>query len=513
MLRRSLPCLLVLAAALVGCGPSPGSDDDDDVPGGGGDAALTDGGPTDSDGGIDVDASTIDATTAYPDANFGDGGVCNDWMCTTPVDDRCQLGTSDVCNNGLDDNCDGRVDEGCPCTPGAVQQCFVGPPGRRGVGGCVDGMQTCQGGGEFVEWGPCTGGIRPGAESCDSVDNDCNGCADDSPECCEVTLACPTSMPDGEPFQNYVINGAMFYPGAVTSWTWTVTGGPCDQLLLATAGRTTYTLTGQGTSTLTFRPTLSGDYTITVRIVAADGTVYMCTFIVHIRGPGLRVEMCSDRTGDTDIDLHLHRPLGGSVSTAWFSAAGRDVCYYGNCKALSGSPPTWGYANSPVAECSGGPEGTSWTALGYCRNPRLDIDSIRASGVPENINVDVPQNNATYRVMVNYFGGSGVSRPLVNVYCGGYLRGSYGTPGAATQVDGFDLSGGDSSGDMWRVVDVTPMVANGTTTGCTLAPLRKPCTGNGQGVCGAGQQCMNNQCIDPTGNTTAYWVDPQPRTY
>ena len=37
-----------------------------------------------------------------------------------------------------------------------------------------------------------------------------------------------------------------------------------------------------------------------------DGTVHECTFIVHIAGPGLRIEMCSNRTGSPDIDLHVH---------------------------------------------------------------------------------------------------------------------------------------------------------------------------------------------------------------
>ena len=63
-----------------------------------------------------------------------------------------------------------------------------------------------------------------------------------------------------------------------------------------------------------------------------------------------------------------------------------------NCKATTfaaSGAPNWGYPNSPIAECSGGPEGAMWQALGYCRNPRLDIDSISANGVPENINIDV----------------------------------------------------------------------------------------------------------------------------
>jgi hypothetical protein len=468
--------VVALVAGAAACGPSSqGLADDvaDDGDGGGGTDAPDIDAPTDAVG---------DAATAYPDAAPFDGNPqCNDWMCATPIPDGCMIGTSDICNDGLDNNCNGQVDEGCTCTAGSVQQCFLGPPGHRNQGACVDGMMTCVEGGEFDFWGPCNGGIRPGPEACDSVDNNCNGCADDHPDCCVVNLQCPTSMPDGDPFTPYVIDGTQFYSGTVTSWQWTVTGGPCDQLFLTTTNplMQSFTVAGANTSMMTFTPTLSGDYTVTVRITASDGTVYMCTFIVHIRGPGLRVEMCSDRTGNTDIDTHLHRPNSTGV---WW---GPDTCYYGNCAA--GGTLNWGYANSPLTECQGGPQGAAWVTLGYCRNPRLDIDSIFRNGVPENINIDVPQNAQTYRIMINYFSGTGAAHPMVNIYCGGQLRATYGQ--APDLVPGFDVSGGGSSGDMWRVADVTPTVVNGVTTDCTITPLHPP------------------------GMMSGYWVGTTPRTY
>ena len=484
---------------IAACGPStpnPGGDASGDDDGGGGEVDAADPDATSSpDAMLPIDATPIPVDAAELDAE-----ICGDLTCNTPVSDGCVA--TEVCNNGSDDNCNGEVDEDCLCTAGAVQQCFRGPPGRRNIGACVDGMQTCQGTGEFREWGPCVGGIAPGTtEACDSLDNNCNGCVDDSPLCCIVELACPApgSMPDGSPFQNYVIDGTQFFSGAVASWQWDVSGGPCDRLFTTTTTplRQTYTLTGANTSMLTLRPTLSGDYTVHVRIVTPDGTVHECTFIVHIAGPGLRIEMCSNRTANTDIDLHVHRP---GTTTPWFStvvggtgsstAINSDDCYYMNCKATtfaaSGSP-NWGYPNSPLAECSGGPEGAQWTTLGYCRNPRLDIDSISANGVPENINIDTPQNNGTYRVMAHYYSGTGIALPMVNVYCGGQLLGSYGA--APDVVPGFDQSGGFGGGDMWRVVDATPTVVAGVTTGCTLTPLHPP------------------------GMTTGYYVTTGNRTY
>jgi hypothetical protein len=482
-------CVLLVTSlvCLPACAPDSGGGDDDN---GGGDFdgsmsfidadpnnPFIDGAPWD----VSV-PSEIDAGNIYPDASGtgGQDGGCSSTACPNPVPAGC--GGTEICGNGSDDNCNGKVDEGCPCQAGSVQNCFANPPGYRHVGACMDGQQTCEGSGEFTQWGPCTGGILPKAEACDSLDNNCNGCVDDNPLCCEPELECPASMPDGTPFTDYVINGAMFNAGTVTNWTWTVTGGPCDQLLAPSVSYTlngahTTTVSGATTSVLTFRPTLSGDYTVKVVMKMADGTTQECTFIVHIKGPGLRIELCWDTTGDDDIDLHVHRP---DNTSPWFnttttnSTVNNADCYYANCKAvpflLGATSPAWGYANSPLAECSGGPEGAQWQTLNYCRNPRLDLDNIFEVGRPENINIDNPQNGKTYRVAVHHYSGSGPSHPLVNVYCGGTLKASYGK--SPDTVGGFTDGGGQASGPLWRVVDVTPAVNGaGDTTDCALAPL------------------------------------------
>lgn len=465
-MRRDLGILVgaSLALVLAACGPTS--------------RLNSDGDPIGDDDAIDA-VSYPDSRTGggYPDATpYPDGGTCGDqWMCDHPVDDGCSPPSTETCGNGADEDCDGEIDEGCACTPGAVQACFHGPPGRRGVGACVDGMQTCQGDGEFGSWGPCTGGITPGAESCDGLDNDCNGCADDNPACCDVLLACPDSstLPEGQPFVDYVIDASGFHSGPVTSYAWTVSGGPCDQLFVANGNPPSYTLTGVNTSTLTISPTLSGDLTVTVTMTLPDGSTETCTFIVHIGGPGLRVEACWDVAPDADIDLHLHRP---GTTTNWFEtgsgAYNTDDCYYMNCKATNYAPiPNWGYANSALSECVGGPEGAMWALLGYCRNPRLDVDNIYALG-PENINVDVPENGGNYRIMLHYYSGSAAAHPIIDVYCGGHLKATFGQ--APDVLNGFNSGGGYNSGLMWRVADIAPVVSGGVTTDCAVTPLHPP---------------------------------------
>jgi hypothetical protein len=85
----------------------------------------------------------------------------------------------EICD-GLDNDCNGHVDDvpgGCMCAPGATQACYSGPARTEGVGPCHGGMSRCDEAG--LGSGPCADQVLPGVETCNGVDDDCNGTVDD----------------------------------------------------------------------------------------------------------------------------------------------------------------------------------------------------------------------------------------------------------------------------------------------------------------------------------------------
>jgi hypothetical protein len=89
----------------------------------------------------------------------------------TPANDGavCETSTgSGICSNGV-------CVENAECTPGATQSCYTGPASSMGVGICQAGVQICDASGH---WGSCMGEVTPTTETCNGLDDDCDGKVD-----------------------------------------------------------------------------------------------------------------------------------------------------------------------------------------------------------------------------------------------------------------------------------------------------------------------------------------------
>jgi hypothetical protein len=129
-------------------------------------------------------------------------GACRD--LSTDID-NCQPGFLD-CNLDPSDGCevDPAEQGACLCEPGTTKPCYDGPAGTDGVGVCKGGVQACAPSGMAYIPG-CLGQVLPQPEACgDGLDHDCNGAANDVPDvdgdgwtacngdCCEDTTQCST---------------------------------------------------------------------------------------------------------------------------------------------------------------------------------------------------------------------------------------------------------------------------------------------------------------------------------
>ena len=149
-------------------------------------AEVCDGRDNDCDGATDEDVTS----SFYQDGDsdrYGNPGETTQ-ACEAPagfVEDNTDCDDTNAAINpgaaevsdGVDNNCDGAADEGFDCVLGSEQQCGEG--GEEGE--CAWGTQRCidEGGGAGPQWGDCEGGTRPAEETCDGLDNDCDGTVDD----------------------------------------------------------------------------------------------------------------------------------------------------------------------------------------------------------------------------------------------------------------------------------------------------------------------------------------------
>jgi hypothetical protein len=137
-------------------------------------ADICDGRDEDCDNVVDEDFAPADCSS---NCGIGTTQCMNGQIICNSV----PVGTDNTCNN-IDDDCDGNIDEG-----------YVPPGGACGVGVVCDGALVCQNGVEVCVGDPI------GQESCNCIDDNCNGEVDEGQLCgtggaqckfCQCALPC-----------------------------------------------------------------------------------------------------------------------------------------------------------------------------------------------------------------------------------------------------------------------------------------------------------------------------------
>jgi hypothetical protein len=153
--------------------------------------------PVDPTTGSQDDSSGAPDTTSGGSAESGSGDGSSGGSGESSTGADC---SEEICD-GFDNDCDEAVDEDCECVVGSEQPCYSADPVTLDVGPCVAGTQICAADG----WGACEGEVGPTAETCNGVDDDCNTSVDDGfgQQACGEGI-CQVEMPtcdDGVPVE------------------------------------------------------------------------------------------------------------------------------------------------------------------------------------------------------------------------------------------------------------------------------------------------------------------------
>jgi len=200
----------------------------------------------------------------------------------------------------------------------------------------------------------------------------------------------------------HLSSGSSSPSGDITRWEWSV---------LQPTGSISQFMPSANSATPTFKPNIVGTYTFRLDVYDAAGNKSCVTdeYIVEVTSDdALRVELLWRTPGDIN-----ETDEGGSATFSWGSDVDLHFLH----------PLAAGKYFDEVNDCYWLTPRLDWGPPGEVGDPRLDRDD-RDGGGPENLNVKVPEDGATYSVGVHYYNdwGYGNAYATVRVYIDGVLR-------------------------------------------------------------------------------------------